>query len=61
MSLTLQGLKQTLTRKLSEKKSDLQAKQDQIAGAVADVEQLRQRVASQTINKADLNRMIMER
>ncbi|PNW86849.1 hypothetical protein CHLRE_02g098300v5 [Chlamydomonas reinhardtii] len=57
----LQGLKQTLTRKLSEKKSDLQAKQDQIAGAVADVEQLRQRVASQTINKADLNRMIMER
>ncbi|KAG2483652.1 hypothetical protein HYH03_017455 [Edaphochlamys debaryana] len=57
----LQGLKQTLTRKLSEKKADLSARQDQIAGAVAEVEGLRQRVAGQTVNKADLNRMIMER
>ncbi|GIL90917.1 hypothetical protein Vretimale_17127 [Volvox reticuliferus] len=56
-----QGLKQMALRKLSEKKADLQAKQDQIAASVAEVEQLRQRVVVQSVNKADLNRMIMER
>ncbi|GFR50162.1 hypothetical protein Agub_g12327 [Astrephomene gubernaculifera] len=57
----LQGMKQSLTRKLSERKSDFQARQDQVAAAMAEVEQLRQRVASQTVNKADVKRMIMER
>ncbi|GLC36851.1 hypothetical protein PLESTM_000508700 [Pleodorina starrii] len=56
-----QGLKQSSLRKLTEKKADVQAKQDQIAAVIGEVEQLRQRVKGQTINKADLNRMIMER
>ena len=56
-----QGLRQTLGRKLAEKQSDLKARQDQIAPALAEIEGLRQRVASQTVNKADLNRMILER
>lgn len=52
---------QSLTRKLSEKKSELQATQDQVVAAVSEAEQLRQRVASQGINKADENRLVMER
>ncbi|GLC36855.1 hypothetical protein PLESTM_000509100 [Pleodorina starrii] len=52
---------QSCLRKLTEKKADVQAKQDQIAAVIGEVEQLRQRVKGQTINKADLNRMIMER
>lgn len=58
---SLQGVKQSQQRKLSERKQDLAARQEQIAAAAAEVEALRQRVAGQTVNKADMNRMIMER
>lgn len=54
-------MKQSQQRKLSERKQDLAARQEQIAAAAAEVEALRQRVAGQTVNKADMNRMIMER
>lgn len=57
----VQALKKAGLRKLLEKKADIKAKEDQIAAAISDVQQLRQRVASQTVNKADVNRMIMER
>ncbi len=56
-----QGVKQSQQRKLSERKQDLAARQEQIAAAAEEVEALRQRVAGQTVNKADMNRMIMER
>jgi hypothetical protein len=38
-----------------------QSKQEQMAAAAAEVEALRQRVSMQTVSKADLQRMIMER
>ncbi|KXZ44538.1 hypothetical protein GPECTOR_65g156 [Gonium pectorale] len=53
--------KQTLIRKLAERKADLQAYQEQCAAMQAEVDQLRQRVAGQTVNKQDVARMTMER
>lgn len=39
----------------------LQARQGQMAAAVVEIDALRHRVAGQTINKADLHRMVLER
>mmetsp|Transcript_33184 Transcript_33184/g.73361 ORF Transcript_33184/g.73361 Transcript_33184/m.73361 type:complete len:629 (+) Transcript_33184:314-2200(+) len=57
----LQALKQSLQRKLAERQADLKAKQDAMAAAQTENEALRARVAAQPVNKADLQRMIMER
>jgi kinetochore protein NDC80 len=57
----LQQLKQSLQRKLVERQEEVKAKQDRMARVQAENEALRVRVATQPMNKADLNRMIMER
>ncbi|EFJ48444.1 hypothetical protein VOLCADRAFT_104825 [Volvox carteri f. nagariensis] len=56
-----QALNQAALRKLSEKKMDVQTKQEQIAAAEAEVEKLRHSVASQPVSKADVNRILLER
>ena len=57
----LQQLKQSLQRKLVERQEELRAKQDRMARVQSENNALRVRVATQPMNKADLNRMIMER
>lgn len=57
----LQQLKQSLQRKLAERQEDLRVKQERMSRVQAENGALRVRVATQPVNKADLNRMIMER
>jgi len=57
----LQSLKATLQRKLQERQQDLASKQEALAAVNAENEGLRARIAAQPVNKADINRMIMER
>ncbi|GFH28760.1 uncharacterized protein HaLaN_27303, partial [Haematococcus lacustris] len=57
----LQALKASLVRKLSERQADLGSKQEALAAVLRENEALRARVAAQPVNKADLNRMAMER
>lgn len=57
----LQALKTSLVRKLSERQADLGSKQEALATVLRENEALRARVAAQPVNKADLNRMVMER
>lgn len=59
--LYTQTLKGSLQRKLQERQQDLVSKQEALAAANAENEALRARIAAQPFNKADINRMAMER
>lgn len=56
-----QGMKSSLTRKISERQEEVAARQEALAGVAKENEALRQRIAAQPVNKADLSRMQMER
>lgn len=54
-------MKASAQRKLTERQTELRSKQEQIAALTSANEALRARVAAQPVNKADLNRMMLER
>lgn len=57
----LQTLKQQLQRKVSERQADLTARKEQMAAITQDNAGLQQRIAGQSLSKADVNRMLAER
>lgn len=61
MRLLVQAMKASAQRKLTERQTELRSKQEQIVALTSSNEALRARVAAQPVNKADLNRMMLER
>ncbi len=58
---TTQNLKSQLQRKISDRSDELASKQQALAAAQRENEELRARIAAQPVSKADLSRMVMER
>lgn len=56
-----QTSKPTLQRKIQERQADVAAKKQQLTEVLADNEQLKERVANQTLCKNDIYRMLAER
>lgn len=56
-----QTSKANLQRKIQERQADVAAKKQQLDEVLADNEQLKDRIANQTLCKADINRMLAER
>jgi hypothetical protein len=59
--LLLQGMRETIQRKATERQSEVDARRAAIAAATADNETLRSTVAAQPLSKADVQRMAHER
>ncbi|GFR50172.1 hypothetical protein Agub_g12338, partial [Astrephomene gubernaculifera] len=56
----LQAQKESYIQKVSGRKADVKARLAQVAAAESELEQLQQQVASQTVTKADVNRMVID-
>ncbi|KAK9828671.1 hypothetical protein WJX72_001447 [[Myrmecia] bisecta] len=57
----LQNHKQTLLRKTQERQADLKSKQDQLLAASQENEEMKEKIAAQTVNRDDVIRMNNER
>ena len=59
--MTLQSHKQSLQRKLQERKTELESKQEQLASTLQESDAMRAVIAGQTVNKDDVVRMNQEK
>ena len=59
--LALQSHKQSLQRKLQERKAELESKQEQLANTLQESDAMRAVIAGQTVNKDDVVRMNQEK
>ena len=59
--VTLQSHKQSLQRKLQERKAELESKQEQLASTLQESDAMRAVIAGQTVNKDDVVRMNQEK
>lgn len=57
----LQSHKQSLQRKLQERKAEVESKQEQLASTLLESDAMRTVIAGQTVNKDDVIRMNQEK
>lgn len=59
--MDLQSHKQSLQRKLQERKAEVESKQEQLASTLLESDAMRAVIAGQTVNKDDVVRMNQEK